>query len=65
MKLGLFLLVILSFLNLIETEEQKQCEYWKQFCKSPCRPGQTCMYAVAIYKMNCKKYRMYCLNKKN
>ena len=62
MKLEIFLLVLLSFLNLIKTEVQEQCGYWKRFCKPPCA-GRGCMYNIVIYQMNCAKYRMNC--KKN
>ena len=63
MKLEIFFLVLLSFLNLIETEDKKQCEYLKRFCKPPCRAGKGCMYNVVFFQMNCREYQKNCLKK--
>ena len=63
MKLEIFFLVLLSILNLIETEDKKNCEYLKRFCKPPCISGNGCRYNHVIYRLNCREYHKNCLKK--
>ena len=61
MKFCLVFLILFLVFHSMEALTEKECENLKRYCTPPCRgAGIRCMYNVALYQMNCMKYRSNC-----